>query len=203
MENHLIVFIILKIFLACIIEHDTLTTGGTSTGDKIVVYDRFCPTVVEIDSRVLVHVRALATAECILTRCLQVNELRGTVFARSIFVRHSRLHYLLQALALARKLSERIILLLQGLLEIRNHPLLNLLKVLDAHLVGLTHTSCFTSALIVLLRHLLVVSLSVKARVSTRLHFFRQAEVTGLLTLIEMFELHLSLVTQNLMSGEF
>ena len=74
----------------------------------------------------MVRVGALTTTESICARRLQVEQLRSAVLARRVLVGHSRLHDLLQPLALAGEGADRIVLLLKGVLQILHHSLLDL-----------------------------------------------------------------------------
>ena len=56
--------------------------------------------------------RALATAESVLTLSLQVEQFRRAALAWRILVSHSRLHDLLQPLALVLKVVESLIFIL-------------------------------------------------------------------------------------------
>ena len=91
-KDNFIVF--LQIGVALVVEHDALTAGRSSCWNAAIV-DRLCPAVVKVDSRFLVHVRALATTESVLTLSLQVDQLRSAVLTWCILVSHSRLHDLL------------------------------------------------------------------------------------------------------------
>ena len=118
--------------------------------------------IVQIQSLLAIHVRTLASTESVRTLGLHVDKLRGALISRCILVRHSWLHHFLQPLALVGQIVHRIVLLLQSILEVGHHTLLNFFQLFNASLVSLTNTLMLQSLALVHARNAMVVVFTIE-----------------------------------------
>ena len=96
---------------------------------------------------------------------MHINQICGAVLTRSILVGQSRLHHLLQALALRSQIVHHLVLRLKSLLQICNHLLFDLLKLSDAHFVEFASACSLDCHLIMIVRYRMVISISAIIRV--------------------------------------
>ena len=137
---------------------DHNSTHRRLIGSFLIIWvDWFGAILVEVNSLFACRIIRFLAAEGVRTLRLQRKEIRGTLFLRSVLIRHSWLHDLLQALAFVRKLIHHSILLLKSILKVINHALLYFLKLLDSMFVSLADERVLISLLLVRLRHWSVV----------------------------------------------
>ena len=164
---------ILDLSRASVVEHHGVhhARGGSGGGDHTSCSDRLGSSLVDVGgSRVgEVGFRGLvaADASAVLVGALRLHldQICGAIVARGILVGHSWLHHPLQPLALRTKLVHDLVFHLEGVLEVVNHPLFDLLKLLDTHLVDLAEARMLDSFLLVGLGHGAIVSFTTVVRI--------------------------------------